>query len=138
MSFPNNVYLLAATSAFITVLATLPVWRAWCLRTGLVDDPGSRKLHDQPIPLAGGLAVMTGLAVPTIIASLWLWWQAAGRSSSQTPGGLELLDPASKHLLSYGLSRRALELAGILVGALGMLLVGYLDDKHELRPRSKF
>src|SRR5439155_42527 len=41
-------------------------------------------------------------------------------------------------LLKFGLGRRALELAGIFLGALGMLVVGVLDDKHELRPRAKF
>ena len=42
------------------------------------------------------------------------------------------------HLLEYGLSRRAISLAGILLGALGMVVVGLLDDKYELRPGTKF
>ena len=41
-------------------------------------------------------------------------------------------------LLNYGLGRRAIELAAIFLGALGILLVGWLDDKHELSPRMKF
>jgi len=36
------------------------------------------------------------------------------------------------------LSHRAVRLAGIFAGALGILLVGWLDDKYELRPRTKF
>jgi UDP-GlcNAc:undecaprenyl-phosphate GlcNAc-1-phosphate transferase len=103
-----------------------------------VDDPGTRKLHETPIPLAGGLAVMTGMAVPTLLASLWLWIDAGKHNSAPSSGRPGLLDPTSEHLLSYGLSRRGVELAGILLGALGMLIVGYLDDKHELRPRAKF
>ena len=51
---------------------------------------------------------------------------------------LALLDPSSAFLLQYGLGRRAMELAGIFLGAFGILLVGWLDDKHELRPRAKF
>ena len=82
MSFPFNVYLLAAVSACVTVLAALPLWRRWCLRTGLVDEPGQRKIHDQPIPLAGGLAVMTGLLVPTLLACLLLWWQRPGATKA--------------------------------------------------------
>ncbi len=31
-----------------------------------------------------------------------------------------------------------MELAGIFLGAFGMLWVGWLDDKHELNPRAKF
>ena len=130
------------------MLATLPLWRKWCLRTGLVDDPGQRKIHDQPIPLAGGLAVMTGLLVPTLMACLVLWWQRTGGNAGDVPiitgstskptGRLALLDPDSAFLLEYGLGRRAIELAGIFLGAFGMLWVGWLDDKHELRPRAKF
>ena len=148
MSFPFNVYLAAVVSAFLTALAALPLWRRWCLRTGLVDDPGQRKIHDQPIPLAGGLAVMTALLVPTLLACLVLACQKAGGSAAYSPvnsspslreaGHSALLDPYSSFLLQYGLGRRALELAAIFVGACGVLLVGVLDDKHELRPRDKF
>jgi UDP-GlcNAc:undecaprenyl-phosphate GlcNAc-1-phosphate transferase len=132
---------LAVVSACVTVLAALPLWRKWCLRTGLVDEPGHRKIHDQPIPLAGGLAVITGLLIPTLLACLVLWWQRTGGNAGSTSHGtsrLALLDPGSAFLLRYGLGRRAIELAGIFLGAFGMLWVGWLDDKHELRPRAKF
>jgi len=148
VSFPFNAYLLAVVSACVTVLATLPLWRKWCLRTGLVDEPGHRKIHDQPIPLAGGLAVMTGLLVPTLLACLVLWCQWTGGIAGEAPiisgstststGRLALLDSYSAFLLQYGLGRRAAELAGIFLGAFGMLWVGWLDDKRELRPRAKF
>jgi len=49
-----------------------------------------------------------------------------------------LLDPDSAFLLHYGLGRRAIQLAGIFLGAFGILVVGWLDDKHELRPGAKF
>ena len=149
VSFPFNVYLVAMRERRASrCWSTLPLWRKWCLRTGLVDDPGQRKIHDQPIPLAGGLAVMTGLLVPTLLACLVLWWQGAGGSAGQAPASATpasadrpmpaLLDPHSAFLLQYGLGRRALELAGIFLGAFGMLWVGWLDDKHELRPGAKF
>lgn len=148
MSFPFNVYVCAVVSACVTVLVVLPVWRKWCLRTGLVDEPGDRKIHDQPVPLAGGLAVMTGLVLPTLLACLTLWWLKAGSGPAPTPsssslagwraGPFALLDPDSAFLLHYGLGRRAVELAGIFLGAFGILLVGWLDDKHELRPGAKF
>ncbi len=148
MTFPFNVYFLAVVSSCVTVLAALPLWQKVCLRSGLVDDPGQRKIHDQPIPLAGGLAVMTGLLVPPLLGALALFWQeghgsSVSRSFQGGPGSHPtphqvLLDANSVYLLRYGLGRRALELAGIFLGAFGVLVVGWLDDKHELRPRTKF
>src|SRR5689334_13223883 len=133
LSFPLNVYLAAFASAFATALLSLPLWRRWCLRTGLVDDPGHRKIHEQPIPPAGGLAVMTGLLVPVCVAALLLFIQ--DRTGSTL---LPVSDTNGASLLSYGLNKRKIELVCILIGALGMLLVGLLDDKHELRPAWKF
>lgn len=124
MNFPWNAYLAAFVSASATTLAVLPLWRRWCLRTGLVDDPGHRKIHDRPIPLAGGLAVLTGLLVPLSAAALFLTV-----SGSSIAGTAELV---------YGLRARAVQLAAIAVGAVGIGLLGWLDDRHELRPLVKF
>jgi len=144
VTFPFNAYLLAFGGAFATTLLTLPLWKRWCARTGLVDDPGHRKIHDAPIPLAGGLAVMTGLALPTVIAALTLILRHALRSTPAmatipTAGaGLPLFDNTTQALLGYGLDKRSLELAAILCGAVGMLVVGLLDDRFELGPAVKF
>jgi UDP-GlcNAc:undecaprenyl-phosphate GlcNAc-1-phosphate transferase len=148
MSFPFNAYLAATLAAMACSAVALPCWRRFCRRFGLVDDPGERKIHDNPMPLAGGLAVMTGIVVPTLAGAAVLWCIGSG-SLMRAPavkapvaeyGAKELtsLDAYSAYLLQYGLSRRGLELAGILVGALGMLWLGILDDKHELRPAPKF
>ncbi len=124
------VYIAAFLSAFVTALMALPLWRKWCLRTGLVDDPGHRKIHDQAMPLAGGLAVMTALVIPTLLAMLALGLRHALKISA--------LDDATTHALAHGVQRRSLELAAIFLGAIGMLLVGLWDDKHESRPAGKF
>ena len=148
MSFPFNVYLLSVVAACLTTLASLPLWRKWCLRTGLVDDPGERKIHEAPIPLAGGLAVMTGLAVPMLIGLIFVWYHTGmkepGQFSFETGPTthisivVEPMDTQSVGRLEHGFSRRKFELVGIFLGALGMLIVGVLDDKLELRPRTKF
>lgn len=124
MSFPLNLYLAAFFGALATTFIALPIWRAWCVRVGLVDDPGHRKIHAEPIPLAGGLAVLTGLLLPLASATLLLKFNLAG--------------PANASPLLFGLNKRALELGAIAFGALGMTLVGLLDDKLELRPAQKF
>ena len=62
--FPFNFFAAAFAGALVTTLLALPLWRKWCLRTNLVDDPGHRKIHNTPVPLAGGLAVLTGILLP--------------------------------------------------------------------------
>ncbi|TAL01077.1 MAG: undecaprenyl/decaprenyl-phosphate alpha-N-acetylglucosaminyl 1-phosphate transferase, partial [Verrucomicrobia bacterium] len=124
LPFPFNVFLAAFVSGLATTFATLPLWRRWCIRTGLVDDPGHRKIHSTAVPLAGGLAVLTGLLVPLALAALALKF---GRTEFNQAAALD-----------YGLRKRAWELAAIAIGAVGMTLLGWLDDKHELRAAPKF
>jgi UDP-GlcNAc:undecaprenyl-phosphate GlcNAc-1-phosphate transferase len=124
MTFPASAYLLAVLGGALATFASLPLWRAWCVRTGLVDDPGQRKIHNTPIPLAGGLAVLMGLLLPLL----------AGAVAMQ----LGLLPAGAVEKISYGFEKRGLQLAAILVGALGMVLLGWLDDRHELRAGPKF
>ncbi len=134
VSFPVNFYLAAVASSWLAALLALPLWRRWCLRMGLVDEPGHRKIHDAPIPLAGGLAVLTGILAPLIFATVLLWSHWSPDAARPGPAGAH--DPA--YLLRYGMGRRAAELAGILIGGMGMLLLGCLDDRRELRPGQKF
>jgi len=125
------LYLTAFATAFLTAFLALPLWRRWCQRTGLVDDPGHRKIHHEPVPLAGGFTVMTGLLIPTLLALAWIGIQNAIPQFA-------LLDADLLHRLTHGLNRRAVELGSIFFGALGMLLVGVWDDKYELKPAMKF
>ena len=124
MTFPLNIYIAAFVGSFLTAFISLPLWARWCERTGLVDDPGHRKIHDRPIPLAGGLAVVTALALPLLIATAVILF-------GNFPGGGDAQ-------LHHGLGRRASQLGAILLGALGMTTLGVLDDKFELRPLHKF
>jgi UDP-GlcNAc:undecaprenyl-phosphate/decaprenyl-phosphate GlcNAc-1-phosphate transferase len=147
VTFPFDVYAAAIVSAAIITLGATPLWRKWCLRTGLVDEPGERKIHEQPIPLAGGLGVVTGILVPLAVACAWLWWwPAAGfdfqnstsNSTAHAAVHFSIFAPNVGGLLLHGLSRRAFELLAIAAGAVGILAVGWLDDKLELRPAVKF
>ncbi|MDB6027706.1 MAG: hypothetical protein JWM68_3929 [Verrucomicrobiales bacterium] len=124
MQFPFNVYLLAILGALATAALTLPLWRYLCVRVGLVDDPGHRKIHEHTIPLAGGLAVFSGLCLPIVcgVLALKFHW----------------LEMHSTSVLSYGLERRLPQLCGVILGAFGMLLLGLCDDKWELNPAVKF
>jgi len=50
-----------------SMMLTVPV-RALALRVGMVDLPGPRKVHLQPIPLLGGLAMYGGVMLAIIFA----------------------------------------------------------------------
>lgn len=123
MIFPLEVYGLAIAGGWLATWLSLPLWRAWCRRTGLVDDPGHRKIHSEPVPLAGGLAVFTGMVGPLVLGALAVQW-----------GWLDL--PTSG-AFGHGYARRAPQLLVVLAGALAMVVLGWLDDKHELAPRWK-
>lgn len=131
MSFPLHLYLAALTGAFLASFLTLPLWRRWSLRVGLVDDPGARKIHASPIPLAGGLAVMTGVLVPIMVG-------ATAVALADTGIAPAWWEPESVARLSYGLGARSGQLLVILLGLAGMLVLGWLDDRHELKPLPKF
>ena len=124
MTFPFNFFLAALAGSFLTTLLALPLWRKWCLRVNLVDDPGQRKIHDAPIPLAGGFAVLTGILLPLAAGAITL--KLGVNIATQT------------FPIAHGLERRALELAALAFGAIAITVLGWLDDKHELRPLPKF
>ena len=50
---------------FASLTLTVPV-RALALRVGMVDRPGPRKVHLQPIPLLGGLAIYAGVVLAVL------------------------------------------------------------------------
>jgi UDP-GlcNAc:undecaprenyl-phosphate/decaprenyl-phosphate GlcNAc-1-phosphate transferase len=135
MTFPLNVYLVSCATAALLTAITLPLWRAWSLRIGLVDDPGHRKIHRDPVPLAGGLAVLTGILLPLLaaVAALWLLQPATSPDRSSA-----LIEPFALDLFRHGFSRRTLQLIVILLGAIAILILGWWDDRHELRPLAKF
>jgi UDP-GlcNAc:undecaprenyl-phosphate/decaprenyl-phosphate GlcNAc-1-phosphate transferase len=124
MTFPFNIFISAFAGAFLVTYLTLPAWRAWCVRAGLVDDPGHRKIHTQPTPLAGGLAVMSGLLLPLMAGFLALHWDRFNADIATA--------------LLHGAARRGSQLGVLLAGGLGMMTLGLLDDRIELRPAVKF
>ena len=130
MTFPFNFFLAAFAGAFLTTLLALPLWRKWCLHTNLLDDPRDGKNYDAPkihsgaIPLAGGFAVLTGILLPLIVGALLIRFGIVKISFS--------------NLIAHGLERRGIELAAIAVGAIAITILGWFDDKHELKPLPKF
>jgi len=124
MSEPVQLYLLTGgISAAVTALS-LPLWRGWCRWLGLMDEPGGRKDHCAPVPLAGGWAVATGFT-----AALALWWIGL------RVGWIDREAAWQMRTSLFSLDARSLALA---LGGLGMLIVGGVDDRYELSAWPKF
>jgi UDP-GlcNAc:undecaprenyl-phosphate GlcNAc-1-phosphate transferase len=128
LAFPYNLYVFGGAAAFAVSVATVPSWQHWAMRIGMIDDPGHRKIHHTPVPLAGGWAVLASILI-ILLAGI-----------AAVKFGLVALvgSDDSEGLLRYGISKRVDQLAVIVAGALGMALVGMFDDKFELRPAYKF
>ncbi len=124
MTFPFNFFLAAFAGAFFTTLLALPLWRKWCRHINLVDDPGHRKIHSLPIPLAGGFAVLTGILLPLIVGAVLL--------------KLGFIKIAAAGLIAHGIDRRTIELSALGFGAVAITILGWLDDRHELKALPKF
>jgi UDP-GlcNAc:undecaprenyl-phosphate GlcNAc-1-phosphate transferase len=63
-----NTSLVAFAVGLIASMAlTVPV-RQLALRVGMVDHPGPRKVHVQPMPLLGGLAIYLGVLIALLVS----------------------------------------------------------------------
>ncbi|TWU15922.1 MraY family glycosyltransferase [Allorhodopirellula heiligendammensis] len=111
--FPLSLAFFA--SAFAAVLL-VPIVRFIAVRIGLVDRPDAeRKLHGQPIALAGGVAVFASLLIGIWVPlGLQMRWQYA------IPVNMD--------------AQRWFVLLGALIA---ILIVGLIDDKWSLRGRQK-
>src|SRR5262249_2426240 len=117
-------YLLGGMGAAALTAGLVPLWRRWCRQRGGVDDPGPRKIHGQSIPLAGGLAVLTGMLASALLLGVVLLGQLGHRET------LEVCQQA--------VAGSARQLSALLLGALGLTVLGWFDDRHELRAAPKF
>ena len=64
-------YLIPFSFAFFTALITVPLLGKLALKYNFVDLPNKRKVHKNPIPLLGGLAIFL-----SYILNLWLWFDS--------------------------------------------------------------
>jgi len=103
--------------------------RGWALRVGFVDQPGERKIHQQPIALGGGIVIFWVTMLPMMLAgalALWAKWY----------GIPDFIPPAIRvHLPGVLLRGRML---AAFIGAAALLHgLGIVDDKRHLGPGVK-
>ena len=53
----TTTFLLIFASALTLAIGGTPLVRRVALRLGIIDQPSARKIHVNPIPLLGGLAI---------------------------------------------------------------------------------
>ncbi|MBW5448999.1 undecaprenyl/decaprenyl-phosphate alpha-N-acetylglucosaminyl 1-phosphate transferase [Cohnella sp. CFH 77786] len=61
------IYLYALAATFAAVMALVPVVRSVALRAGFVDRPTGRKIHAEPVPLSGGVAIFAGVILSSFL-----------------------------------------------------------------------
>jgi UDP-GlcNAc:undecaprenyl-phosphate GlcNAc-1-phosphate transferase len=63
----NSSLIAFAVGLIASLGLTIPV-RQLALRTGMVDRPGPRKVHVQPMPLLGGIAIYFGVLIALLVS----------------------------------------------------------------------
>src|ERR671924_1454421 len=63
--------------SFSLSLVATPLTIQFALRWGLVDHPAARKVHDNPTPRIGGLAIYLGFVASVLINSILADWMGA-------------------------------------------------------------
>ena len=58
--------------SFLVTYFLVPFCRRLALRFNILDNPNWRKIHDQPTPLLGGLAVYLGFSVSLLVNDVFL------------------------------------------------------------------
>lgn len=102
-------HLIAFLVSAAVVLLTTPVVKAIGIKSGCVDQPGGRKVHQRPMVRLGGVAIFAG----TFTALVIIWWLGGFRS-------LPL--------------EQEWEVWGVILGGFAFFLIGLADDLFNLSP----
>jgi len=100
-------YLNSLLVSFLIVITMMPVIRWLAIRVGFLDLPSARKVHANPIPLGGGLAVFISFILIII---------------------------AMTFIFDFNDARPAI---GIIVGATLIVIMGLCDDHYDMGFQAK-
>lgn len=115
---PLHLYhlLVFLVSAFV-VLGTTPTVKKFGLRSGRVDLPCDRKVHQRPMVRLGGISIYLG----TLVGLLVVWWSGGFIDANGQPLGVQ----------------QEYEIWGVTVGGLAFFLIGLADDLFSLSPLTR-
>lgn len=115
---PHNLYhLLAFIISAIVVLWSTPIVKKIGLKSGRVDLPGERKVHQRPMVRLGGVSIFLGTLIALLIV-----WSSGGFLDAKG----EILQPKEEY-----------EIWGVTIGGLAFFLIGLADDLFSLSPLSR-
>jgi UDP-GlcNAc:undecaprenyl-phosphate GlcNAc-1-phosphate transferase len=104
--------------AFATALVTTPYVRRLALAVGMLDETGERRMHDQPKPRIGGIAVYLGFAFALFAALGYLF------------NTHQLNDIGKVHDVVQSV-------VGLIFGGTLILMIGIWDDVMGMSPKGK-
>ncbi len=108
------MYALAAVTALLTSLYVTPKVRELALRFGVLDAPDERRMHANPTPRIGGIAVYLGVAFALFVSIGFALQTTLFHSADDTQ-----------------------DFFGLLFGGTLIMLVGVWDDVMGMKPRGK-
>lgn len=112
---PHHLYhIIAFSISALVVLWSTPVVREIGLKSGRVDRPGGRKVHDRPMVRLGGVSIFAG----TFLALLVVWFSGGFINSTGLPLGPD----------------EEFEIWGVTLGGLAFFMIGLADDLFSLSP----
>lgn len=112
--FPIKIeYILVLIATFIFSFILTPLVRFISFRVGAVDKPNARRINKVPMPSAGGLAIFLAF----IVATLFLMPLVVKNSHFNL------------HYFDY--------IFPVVLASFIIVIVGYLDDIYELKPKPK-
>jgi UDP-GlcNAc:undecaprenyl-phosphate/decaprenyl-phosphate GlcNAc-1-phosphate transferase len=110
MQMPAQIYhLIAFLVAAVVVLWTTPDVRNIGIKSGRVDQPNARKVHQRPMVRLGGVSIFAGAMASLLI----VWWL----------GGFANLPPDKEW-----------QIWGVILGGIGFFAIGLADDLLNLSP----
>ncbi|HET6246788.1 MAG TPA: MraY family glycosyltransferase [Tepidisphaeraceae bacterium] len=114
--------------AFFTTLAMKHI----APKIGFVDKPGHRKIHSNPKPLGGGVAIFLGFVLPVVLGLIVIHVirpPAVSPSSGAEPSPIPAYWSGAREHTPMAL--------GMIAAALAMHLLGLMDDRKALGPYFK-
>ena len=124
----TGIYLAAFFGALAASLLLTPASMGLAKKFRVMDHPDSRKVHAEPIPRWGGLAIIA--AILLTIGVLWVsskqfHWLLSFSYRLKMPAGL------------IGIMSLKSQMAGILLATCLILYLGLLDDKRGVKASGK-